>query len=155
MKKARARRAGVSKPGRSSRRGPAIHRRIRLSKSEEDLRLSRVTEIALALPETSRETYSSHAAFAVRKRIFAYFLDNHHDDGIVGLTCKVLPGDNDALIRGNPKKFYAPAYLAHRGWVALRLDAGKIDWKEVTELVATSYQLCAPRSISAKGRSAR
>ena len=63
-------------------------------------------------------------------------------------TCKVLPGDNAALVAAHPARFYRPAYLASRGWVAVRLDAGKIDWAEVAELVKTSYRLIAPRSLT-------
>jgi len=51
-------------------------------KNAEDPRLSRLTEIALALPETTRQVYGSHAQFLVRKKTFAYFLDNHHGDGL-------------------------------------------------------------------------
>ena len=67
-------------------------------RSAEDPRLTRLTEIALAFPEATRQIYGSHAQFLVRKKTFAYFLDNHHGDGIVGVTCKVLPGDNKALV---------------------------------------------------------
>lgn len=90
-----------------------------------------------------------HAGFLVRKKTFAYYLDNHHGDGIVGVWCKVLAGDNAALIASNPKKFYMPAYVGPRGWVGLRLDVGKIDWEEVQELVTHSYQLCAPKRLAA------
>jgi len=51
-------------------------------KNAEDPRLSRLTEIALALPETTRQVYGSDAQFLVRKKTFAYFLDNHHGDGL-------------------------------------------------------------------------
>ncbi len=111
----------------------------------EDPRLTRLTKICLALPESKRRTQHSHAGFTVGKRTFAYFLDNHHRDGIVAVACKALPGDNTALLRANPDRFYLPAYIGPRGWVALRLDRGSIDWIEVRELVLTSYQQVAPR----------
>jgi phosphoribosylglycinamide formyltransferase-1 len=114
----------------------------------EDSRLSRLTEIALALPETMRKVLGSHAQFLVRKKTFAYFLDNHHGDGIVAVTCKVLPGDNKALAEAKPRKFYLPSYIASRGWVALRLDVGKIDWDEVKELLMGSYLLVAPKKLA-------
>lgn len=111
----------------------------------EDPRLTRLTTLALELPETTRKIYGSHAQFLVRKKSFAYFLNNHHGDGIVGVTCKVLPGDNKALVDAQPRRFYLPAYIASRGWVALRLDTGKIDWNEVKELLISSYVLIAPK----------
>jgi len=103
--------------------------------SSEDRRLSRLTKIALGFPEAKRELHGSHATFLVRKKPFAYFLNNHHGDGIVGFTCKVLPGENNALIAAHPERFYAPAYLASRGWVALRLDRNTIDWAQVKDLL--------------------
>ena len=114
----------------------------------EDPRLTRLSKLALALPEVTRQTYGSHAQFLVRKKTFAYFLDNHHGDGIVAVTCKVLPGDNKALVEAQPRRFYLPAYLASRGWVALRLDIGKIDWGEVSDLLSGSYALIAPRRLA-------
>jgi predicted DNA-binding protein (MmcQ/YjbR family) len=114
----------------------------------EDPRLVRVTKICLALPETVRECKGQHASFSAGKRIFAYFLNDHHGDGIVGVTCKVLTGDNTALVKASPSRYYLPAYLASRGWVALRLDTGKVDWAEVGELVMTSYRLIAPKRLT-------
>jgi predicted DNA-binding protein (MmcQ/YjbR family) len=121
-------------------------------RQKEDSRLTRFTKICLALPETTREMMGRHAAFLVRKKKFAYFLDDHHGDGIVGINCKVLPNDNTVLIASDPVKFYMPAYVGSRGWVGLRLDLGEVDWEEVEELARHSYQLIAPVSLSlAKG----
>lgn len=114
----------------------------------EDPRLTRLTKIALALPEATRQIYGSHAQFLIRKKTFSYFLDNHHGDGIVAVTGKVLPGDNKSLAQSQPERFYLPAYVASRGWVALRLDVGKIDWEEVQELVIGSYILIAPKRLA-------
>ena len=115
----------------------------------EDPRLNRLTKLASSLPETSRELSGSHAQFLVRKKTFAYFLNDHHGDGIVAVTCKVLPGDNVALIAAQPDRFYLPAYIGPKGWVALRLDIGKIDWQEIEELLRGSYQLVASRRLAA------
>jgi hypothetical protein len=60
----------------------------------------------------------------------------------------VLPGDNKALAEAQPKRFYLPAYITSKGWVALRLDVGKIDWEEVEELLSGSYVLIAPRKLA-------
>lgn len=120
-------------------------------RSVEDPRLARLTEIALAFPEATRTIHGSHAQFLVRKKTFAYFLDNHHGDGIVAVTCKVMPGDNKALAAAQPRRYYLPAYIASRGWVALRLDTGKIDWDEVKELLLGSYALVAPKRLAKVG----
>jgi len=126
-----------------------------MKKAAEEPRLARVTQICLALPEATREVMGSHAGFRVRKKVFAYFLNDHHGDGIVSVCARVLPGDNTALIAAQPDRFYLPAYIGPRGWVALRLDRGAVDWKEVAELVKTSYQLVAPKRVAAKRRTAK
>ena len=115
----------------------------------EDRRLVRLTKICLALPEATRCMQGKHAGFMVRKKTFAWFLDDHQGDGIVAVACKVLPGENAALASAQPDRFYPPAYMAHRGWVALRLDVGDVDWDEVSELVACSYRLIAPKRLVA------
>ncbi len=111
--------------------------------------LTRLIKISSGLPETTIERSGSHAAFRIRKKTYAYFLNNHHGDGIIAVTGKVLPGDNKALAAAQPAKFYLPAYIASKGWVALRLDLPKIDWAEVKELMQTSYLQIAPKRISA------
>ena len=116
-----------------------------MAKAKEDARLVRLTKICLALPEATRRLSGLHAGFAVRKKSFAYFLNNHHGDGIVGVLCKVLPGDNVALIAADPKRFYMPAYVGPRGWVGLRLDVGRVNWAELEELARGSYQLVAAK----------
>lgn len=116
--------------------------------SDTDPRLERITKLALKLPEASRAIHGAHAQFQVGKKTFAYFLHDHHGDGIVSIACKVLPGDNQRLVDANPDRFYLPAYIATRGWVALRLDTPKVDWREVQELLIGSYSLIAPKKLA-------
>ena len=99
------------------------------------------------LPEALCEERGDYASFLVRKKIFAYFLNNHHGDGIVSVACKALPGDNARLVGSDPQRFYLPAYIGPRGWVALRLDVGRVDWEEVRELMLGSYLLTAPKTL--------
>jgi len=115
--------------------------------------LERLTKLCLALDGVGYERNGSHATFRARKKVFAYLLDNHHGDGKVAIACKVGPGDNEALVRAQPDRFYLPAYIGPRGWIALRLDVGKVDWAEVKELVGESYRLTTtPRKrISKQG----
>lgn len=116
---------------------------------KKDAILDQVSRLCLAMPEAVREIHGSHASFLVRKKTFAYFLDNHHGDGILGINCKALPGDNLALIAADPERFYMPAYIGPRGWVGLRLDQGEIDWDEVSEMLKLSYKLTAPKKLAA------
>lgn len=117
--------------------------------------LERVAKTCLAFPHAEVQRMGDHAKFLVRKKVFAYFLDNHHGDGITSICVKALPGDNARLIASDPNRFYLPAYVGPRGWVALRLDLGRIDWSEIRELVAGSYLLTAPKSLAAVGKKLR
>ena len=115
-------------------------------------RLQRVSKICLALPAVTFREKGDHFAFLVGKKIFAYFLNNHHGDGILGLWCKVLPGENLLLIQSSPRKFYMPAYVGPRGWVGLRLDRPTVDWNEVRELLHGSYAQAAPKKLIQQAR---
>jgi hypothetical protein len=114
-----------------------------------DMRLERVSKICSALPKSIREVLGKHASFTAVGKTYAYYLNNHHGDGIIGIACKVLPGDNEALIAAQPAKFYMPAYVGPKGWVGLRLDIGGVDWNEVAELLTGSYRLIAPKRLVA------
>ena len=110
--------------------------------------LNKLDAIAARLPESSRVDQNDHASYLVRKKVFVYFLNNHHNDGIVGIACKALPGDNRRLIDSDPARFYMPAYVGPRGWVGFRLDTKKVDWEVVAELVLGSYLLVAPKTVA-------
>ena len=124
-----------------------------MKKSEQ--RLAKLTTICCEFPEAVRKDQGQHAAFLVRKKTFAYYMNDHHGDGIVSVACKALPGDNQRLIDAHPERFYMPAYIGPRGWVALRLDVPGVDWGEVAELVEGSYRLTAPKSLLRSGSTRR
>jgi phosphoribosylglycinamide formyltransferase-1 len=113
----------------------------------EDPRLRRLTTVCLAMPEAVRATSRDHAAFRVRGKVFVYFLNNHHGDGIVSICCRSELGENVDRAHREPKRFYLPAYIGSRGWFGLRIDGGKIDWAEVKNLVELSYRLAAPKTL--------
>lgn len=108
----------------------------------------RLSDIALALPGATMEAMGDHAGFRVKKKVFAYYLHDHHGDGIISVCVRTLPGDNQRLIETDSIRFYPPAYMAHRGWVGYRLDVGEVDWGEVKELVEGSYQLVNAKKAS-------
>jgi hypothetical protein len=106
--------------------------------------LERLTDICLALPGATCERDSRHATYRIRKKVFAYFLDNHHGDGIVAVCLKGDKREHMRVIAAEPKRFYLPAYIGARGYLGMRLDSRRVDWKGVSELVAASYRIVAP-----------
>lgn len=109
--------------------------------------LDRVSEICAELPEAERELSGNHAVFKVRGRTFAYYLDDHHGDGIVGVVFKTPAAEG--LRAASPDRFYKPAYIGHRGWAGLRLDTGPVDWTEVADFIRDSYLAVAPKRLAA------
>jgi predicted DNA-binding protein (MmcQ/YjbR family) len=113
----------------------------------EDERLVRLTQVCATLPESTRDYNGQHATFRVRRRTFAYYLDDHQCDGILGVVFKAAWGEHEALVASDPDRFYRAPYLGHKGWVGLRLDRGPVDWEEVAGLVTDSYALVAPKRL--------
>jgi predicted DNA-binding protein (MmcQ/YjbR family) len=112
-------------------------------------RLHRLAEICCALPEAIRQDSGEHATFTVRKRTFAYYLHDHHGDGIVSVCFKAPTGSGESLVASDEERFYRPAYVGPRGWIGLRLDVGEVDWEEVSRHVLDSYRLVAPKRLAA------
>jgi|SRR5580704_12608769 predicted DNA-binding protein (MmcQ/YjbR family) len=118
-----------------------------LARTSVDRRLRKLTQLCLALPEAALNARGDHADFRVRGKVFAYFLNNHHGDGIVSVCCRSALGENVDRVSYDPSRFYLPAYIGARGWFGLRLDRGAIDWLEVQNVVELSYCLAAPKTL--------
>src|SRR5688572_5307514 len=111
--------------------------------------LERVRALCLDLPEvTERLSHGTQAWFIRDKKSFCSFHYNHHRDGIVGIWCAAPPGAQESLIDANPKRYYRPAYVGHRGWVGMRLE-GKVDWDEVAGVLEDAYCAVAPAKLVA------
>jgi hypothetical protein len=109
----------------------------------------RTTALCAALPEVEVRD-GQHIAFSVRGKKFAYYLDDHHGDGRLALTCRAAPGVNEELIASASDRFFLPPYVGPRGWVGLYLDLPRVDWEEVRELVTDAYALTAPKRLVAE-----
>jgi predicted DNA-binding protein (MmcQ/YjbR family) len=109
--------------------------------------LRQLSKICLSLPEAVRRDLNEHADFRVRGKVFAYFLNNHHGDGIISVCCKSALGENVDRASREPARFYLPPYIGPRGWFGLRLDGEAVDWSEVQNLLELSYGLVAPKRL--------
>lgn len=113
-------------------------------------RRERVTAICDALPSAQHEHRGDHTIYRVRGKVFAYFLNDHHGDGIVSVCVKAARGEHLDRARLEPERFYLPAYIGPRGWFGMRLDRGRVRWREVAEVVEQSYRLTAPKTLVQK-----
>jgi hypothetical protein len=114
-----------------------------------DQRRAKLVKICKELPETIAEVVGDqHMSFRIRKRIFGYYLFDHHGDGIIGFCCKSSRSEQQRLVRNDPDSFFVPAYLGAKGWVAIRLDLDEVDWEAVSELARGAYRECAPKKLA-------
>jgi predicted DNA-binding protein (MmcQ/YjbR family) len=109
--------------------------------------IDRVRAICLALPEAVEKETWGDTTFRVRDKIFA--VTGVGSDGRATLTCKAPAGSQTVLAGADPKRFYVPAYVGHKGWIGVRLD-GKPDWDEIAALIKRSYGMTAPKRLAAR-----
>src|SRR5438477_1599264 len=95
-------------------------KRTKSDSSEENLH--RVRRICAAMPESTEKLSHGEPTFFVRKKVFAMFSNNHHNDGHVALLIPAAPGLQALLIHESPQTFYKPPYVGVRGWVGIELD---------------------------------
>ena len=113
-------------------------------------RRKRLVKICESFPEVSSEVAGDqHIAFRIRKRIFAYYLFDHHGDGIIAFCCKSSLSEQHRLVKDDSASFFVPAYLGSKGWIAIRLDLDEVDWETVAEITRRAYQDVAPRKLAA------
>ena len=75
-------------------------------------RRKRLVKICSEFPEGSHEERGDgHSAFQLRKKIFAYYPFDHHDDGLIAFCCKSTLSEQRRLVRGDPESFLCPHIL--------------------------------------------
>ena len=124
---------------------------ISSKRSASGQRRTGLVNICESFPEVNVEVAGkSQLAFRIRKRIFAYYLFDHHGDGIIAFTCKSSLSEQRRLVKDDPITFFVPPYLGSKGWIAIRLDLDEVDWDTVAELARRAYQELAPRKLAAR-----
>lgn len=107
--------------------------------------LSRLRQICLVLPEASEKLSHGEPTFFVRKKVFAMFANNHHNDGHLAVWLPVPPGMQTMLIEAAPAKFFKPPYVGVRGWVGIELPQMGDD--ELTYHLYNAYRQIAPQKL--------
>ncbi|MFE3028778.1 MmcQ/YjbR family DNA-binding protein [Nocardia tengchongensis] len=105
--------------------------------------------VCAALPEVSeRVSHGEPAWFAGGKKMFVMFADHHHDDRL-GFWCAAPPGVQEDLVAADPRRFFRPPYVGHRGWLGVYLDVA-VDWDEIVEIVEDAYRMVAAKRLVAE-----
>ena len=102
----------------------------------------------LALPEvTERLSHGAPTFFIRDKRSFvSVWPEGHHQDDFAHLWCACDTELRAHLIDERPDEFFLPPYVAHRGWIGVRLDA-HAEHAELWDLLDHAYRLVAPASL--------
>lgn len=111
--------------------------------------LKKLRAICLRLPAATEGLSFGHPTFRVEGKIFAVLEEYKRELGICVKVGTLLQG----VFLDDPRFFPAP-YIGKHGWVTLRVYAGRLNWREVRDLVKGSYELVAPKKV-AKKRNAR
>jgi hypothetical protein len=109
--------------------------------------LKRVRRICAAFPESTERLSHGEPTFFVRKKVFAMFSNNHHNDGHISVLVPAPPGVQGMLIEGAPEKFYRPPYVGGAGWVGIELAS--IDDDELAFHIREAWRLVAPKRLQA------
>jgi len=107
-------------------------------------RLKRLRVICLAFPETAERVSFGDPNWTVNGKGFAAQKGNY-DGGRPSVWFKPAPGEQRMLVAADPDRFFIPPYVGGKGWLAMYLDARKMDWAEVGELMEDSYRQMAPK----------
>jgi len=110
--------------------------------------IERLRRLCLALPDvTERLSHGEPTWFVQGKKTFVTTSDHHHDDR-VAMWCAAPPGAQEALVGADPKRFFRPKYVGHRGWLGVYLDVSQ-DWEQIADLIRDAYREVAPRRLVA------
>jgi len=110
--------------------------------------IERLRKLCLALPEASEKLAWGEPTWRVKDRLFAQLDDHHHGAPHCSVWVPAELGVQEALVELDPKRFFRPPYVGHKGWVGVVLD-GRPDWGAVEDLVREAYRLIAPPKLRA------
>ena len=111
--------------------------------------LRRVRRICCAMPETTEKLSHGEPTFFVRKKVFAMFANNHHNDGHIAVWIPAPPGLQAMLIAASPETFFKPPYVGVRGWVGIELDS--ISDEDLASHILEAWRLVAPKKLKTIG----
>ena len=116
-----------------------------LNRPSDPAKVERLRRLCLNLPEASEKLSHGEPAWFVGGKQFANTADHHHDDRL-GVWCAAPEGAQEMLVKAEPKRFFRPPYVGHRGWLGVYLDV-EVDWGEMAIIIERAYRRVAPRRL--------
>ena len=116
---------------------------------DDDGALRRIRAICLRFPDAEEAVLQDRPLFRVGSRRFAIF----NGDGSpprprwqgAGRSLHLLTDPMERQALEQDPRFCPSPHHGDRGWLALRLDSGEVDWQEVAELLESAYLQAAGR----------
>ncbi|WP_433079883.1 MmcQ/YjbR family DNA-binding protein [Dactylosporangium sp. CA-052675] len=101
--------------------------------------VTRVRALCLALAGVTEHVSHGTPLFKRGKRAFVQvWPDGHHQNRFPHLWCAAPEGVQELLIEQDPRTYFRPPYVGHRGWVGVVLTDP--DWQDVEERIDSAYE---------------
>jgi predicted DNA-binding protein (MmcQ/YjbR family) len=111
--------------------------------------LEKLRQLCLALPETTERISHGEPTWFIRgKKTFVMYANHHHDDRLA-FWCAAPDGAQETLVAADPKRFFVPPYVGHRGWLGVYLDV-PVDWDQIADVVTDAYRMVALKRLLAE-----
>jgi hypothetical protein len=75
---------------------------------------ARLCGLAGTLPGAGTDDAHGHTGYLLRGKRFAWLLVDHHGDGRLALWVKAPPGEQDALVSSDARRYFVPRTWARR-----------------------------------------
>ena len=109
--------------------------------------IGKLREICLAMPEATEKEAWGECTFRVGGKMFAMTDNDHHESNHVAVWVKAPPMVQEILVGSDPKRFFKPPYVGHKGWVGVRLDI-EVKWDELAAILEDGYRMSAPKRLA-------
>jgi len=107
-----------------------------------------VRAFCLALPRaTERLSHGTPCFFIEKSPQFAFYWENHHDDGRTALWLAAPPGVQEMLVQENPEVYFRPPYVGPYSWIGVRLDRD-LPWDTVEGLIEEAHGTKMPKNTA-------
>jgi hypothetical protein len=116
-----------------------------MNRPSDPAKIEQLRQLCLGLPEVTEKLSHGEQSWCVAGKQFVTTADHHHDDRL-SAWCAAPEGAQEMLVQADPKRFFRPPYVGHRGWLGVYLDVD-VDWGEVAIIVERAYRRVAPKRL--------
>lgn len=121
--------------------------------NDPDFLYSKLSKLALALPETHQRESHGSPGFRVGTeksgKFFAHFHDGHHGSPHIAVLVKTESMDELlTLVENRPETYFKPAYYGASGWVGVILNRPGVDWGHIQNWLQRSWHSVAPTRLT-------